>query len=194
MPAKKQDVETIEDAQAMEGAEAPKPAEDTKVSESMVPAEKAGTITEKPAEEKQAVTKDLTKAVSGLWPGNTPHRVGSYYCSLQKLELKGGEAGILCAMPEGFVFERVDVHGLEAATEDVQIELELQKDPLLERASMGIFHMDKGTTSVRQIAENTVYPGLHVSKKQVYLRSGYDIPDKGRLLISFIGYQIEPWR
>ncbi len=140
-------------------------------------------------EEPKAATKDLTSAATGIWPGNTPHRVGSYYCNLHKLNLKAGEAGLLCAMPEGFVFERVDVHGLEQASEDIQIELELQ-----DNGSMGIFHMDKETEVIRQIAESNVYPGQYASKKQVYLKSDHDIPDKGRLLISFIGYQIEPWR
>jgi hypothetical protein len=144
--------------------------------------------------EKPKVIKDLTEATNGLWPGNTPHRVGSYYCNLHKLNLKAGEVGLLCAMPEGFVFERVDVHGLELASDNVQIELELQDLPLQESGSMGIFHMDKETTSVKKIADSNVYPGQYASKKQVYLKSVHDIPDKGRLLISFIGYQIEPWR
>ena len=133
--------------------------------------------------------QDITDVTNGLWPGNPPNRVGSYYCNLHKMNLKAGEKGLFCALPEGFVLERADVHGIEVPDNDLQINIQLEG-----MGSVGIFHQKKDQLMVKQIAESQVFPGEHVGHTNVYIRAEKDIPDKGRILISFVGYQIETWR
>lgn len=139
--------------------------------------------------EPEANVKDITEAARGIWPGNTPHRVGSYYFDLHKLGLKAGETGLFCALPEGFVYERLDVHGIESPNAPLKIELKLDN-----KESMGLFHQKQGELAVNQVSESDVHPGTYSGKKKIFIRSENDMPDKGRILVSFVGYQIESWR
>ncbi len=134
-------------------------------------------------------TKDLTGTISGNWPGNPAQRTGSYYITLHKMNMKAGEVALLGSFPEGFVYERADVHGLEAPNEAVQIKLTLE-----DCGELGIFHINKGKTFAAQISESDVYSGVHAEKKKVYLQTENATPTQGRILITFVGYQIEPWR
>ena len=142
-----------------------------------------------PEPEPETTTKDLTGTVPGLWPGNPTSRIGSYYFNLQKLPLDKGETGLLCALPECFVFERMDMHGIAAPDTPLEIELTLEKF-----GSAGVFRIEQGQKTVRQTALSNVNPGTHAGKHHVFITAIQKIPDKGRILLNIIGYQIQPWR
>ena len=106
-------------------------------------------------------TKDLTGTLSGNWPGNPAQRTGSYYINLHKMDMKAGEMALLGAFPEGFVYERADVHGLEETDAIFQVELTMESG-----GSLGIFHINPNTTQAGRLAESDVYAGTHAEKKK----------------------------
>ena len=142
-----------------------------------------------PESKPESIPKDLTGTIPGLWPGNPLGRIGSYYFNLQKLQLFAGETGLLCALPECFVFERMDIHGIAAPDTPLEIELTLEQF-----GSAGIFRMEQGQKTVQQTALSKVTPGTSAGKHQVFITALKKVPDKGRILLNIIGYQIQPWR
>ena len=140
---------------------------------------------------------DLTNSVTSLWPGNPPIRIGSFYFDLNRLDVAAGEPGLLGNLCENFVFERVDLHLLSVPDADWSFDIELSDTRFLAG-----FHGDgldnevicHGMSCEGHIHINTVLPGTLLSNKRVYLRPDSPVPTNGRMLLSFIGYLIEPWR
>lgn len=140
---------------------------------------------------------DLTSVVNGLWPGNPPMRIGSFYFDLNRLALAPGQAGLLGNLCENFIFERVDLHLLSPPDDDWGFDIEL-----LDTTFLGGFHGYGALNEVHWHGANdealsqlmSVEPGTGLSKERVYLRPQYPLPKQGRMLLSFLGYLIEPWR
>ena len=140
---------------------------------------------------------DLTNSVTSLWPGNPPIRIGSFYFDLNRLDVAAGEPGLLGNLCENFVFERVDLHLLSVPDADWSFDIELSDTRFL-----GGFHGDgldnevicHGMSCEGHIHINTILPGTCLSNQRVYLRPDSPVPEHGRMLLSFIGYLIEPWR
>ena len=140
---------------------------------------------------------DLTNSVTSLWPGNPPVRIGSFYFDLNRLDMAVNEPGLLGTLCENFIFERVDLHLLSVPDADWSFDIELADSSFL-----GGFHGNgainevicHGMSDEWHVHISTILPGTCLSKKGVYLRSNCSVPTNGRMLLSFIGYLIEPWR
>ena len=79
---------------------------------------------------------DLTGEITGQWPGNTSHRTGHFYFNLNKLTLSEGQKALIGSTAENFVFERADIHGIEAPETTTDIELLLEDGDNLGRFVM----------------------------------------------------------
>ena len=140
---------------------------------------------------------DLTNSVTSLWPGNPPIRIGSFYFDLNRLDVADGQPGLLGNLCENFVFDRVDLHLLSVPDADWSFDIELSDSRFL-----GGFHGNgainevicHGMSDEWHIHISTILPGTCLSNKRVYLRPNCSVPTNGRMLLSFIGYLIEPWR
>ena len=140
---------------------------------------------------------DLTSVVNGLWPGNPPLRIGSFYFDLNRLALEPKRAGLLGSLCENFIFERVDLHLLSPPDDDWSFDIEL-----FDTTFLGGFHGYGALNEVHWHGANdealsqlmSVDPGTGLSKERVYLRPRCPLPKQGRMLLSFLGYLIEPWR
>ncbi len=135
---------------------------------------------------------DLTSEISGQWPGNTPHRVGHFYFNLDKLTLSEGQKALIGSTAENFVFERVDAHGIEAPNVTTDIEIMLD-----DGNSMGRFVMEESSKLVKRVRNDNptgVMAGSFMSKKKIFLQMNNPPVEKGRIVVNFVGYLIEPWR
>ena len=132
---------------------------------------------------------DITDLAIASWPGNTPHRVGSYFFNLRKMKLQKYQSGLLGNFQDYFIFERADLHCIEPTDTDLDIEILMGN-----KESLGRFTINSGEFTVRRQSESEILSGSRVSREDIYLRLHNDKPEKGRLLISMVGYLIEPWR
>lgn len=132
---------------------------------------------------------DITDLAIVSWPGNTPHRVGSYYFNLNKMNLQQNQSGLLGNFQDYFIFERADLHCIEPTDTDLDIEILMDN-----KESLGRFTISQGQHSVNRQSESEVHSGTPVSREDIFLRLHSSKPEKGRLLISMVGYLIEPWR
>ena len=132
---------------------------------------------------------DITDVPIDSWPGNTPHRVGSYYFNLNRIKLQTSQSGLLGRSQDYFVFERADVHGIESPDVDLDIELLLNNTD-----SLGRFTITQGETIAERETDSTVKAGSYQSKQDIYLKLHGAKPEKGRVLVNLVGYLIEPWR
>ena len=132
---------------------------------------------------------DITDLSIASWPGNTPHRVGSYFFNLNKMNLQKDQSGLLGSFQDYFIFERADLHCIEPTNADLDIEILMNN-----KESLGRFNINSGELTVSRQSESEIPSGSRVSRKDIYLRLHSDKPEKGRLLISMVGYLIEPWR
>ncbi len=142
--------------------------------------------------ETQKPVVDLTGEISGQWPGNTPHRVGHFYFNLDKLTLSEGQKALIGSTAENFVFERVDAHGIEAPNVTTDIEIMLDDGD-----SMGRFVMEESSKLVKRVRNDKptgVMAGSFMSKKKIFLQMNNPPVEKGRIVVNFVGYLIEPWR
>lgn len=140
---------------------------------------------------------DLTNSVTSLWPGNPPIRIGSFYFDLNRLDVVTDESGLLGNLCENFVFERVDLHLLFVPDSDWNFDIELADNRFLSGfhgngAKKEVFC--HGMSDEYHTHSSTVLPGTCLSNERVYLRPNCSVPANGRMLLSFIGYLIEPWR
>ncbi len=158
-------------------------------------------IAEEPVVESAPVKQaDLSGKVTGLWPGNPPHRSGNFYFDLNRLELAPGQIGLIGSLAENFVFERVDVHLIREA--DSNICLEVLADYPEAPKSLDTFmvpsnskHVSRGMNSdALQAEKEKVEAGTFLGRKRAYLRFHNAPPTTGRMVINFVGYLIEPWR
>ena len=162
-----------------------------------VEAEKAVEAEEQPdkieAESKKVMpVVDLTSDITGQWPGNTPHRIGHFYFNLNKLTLSQGQKALIGSTAENFVFERADIHGIEAPETTTDIELLLEDGD-----NLGRFVMEESSKNVKRVREDDLWqiqPGTFMSKKRIFLKLNNQPAQKGRIVINFVGYLIEPWR
>lgn len=137
-------------------------------------------------------TKDLTESITGLWPGNPSQRQGSFFITLARLNLEEGQTGMIGYFPEGFVFESVDMHCISANDRDLNIAVLIGTDTpgtLLE-----VFDISAATGKISREIINSPESGSCVGNQNIYLKAMSDLPDEGRILITFIGYLIETWR
>ena len=132
---------------------------------------------------------DITDLAIASWPGNTPHRVGSYFFNLNKMKLQKDQSGLLGNFQDYFIFERADLHCIETTDRNLDIEILMDN-----KESLGRFTINAGESSVSRQSESEIPSGSRVSKENIYLRLHSDKPETGRLLISMVGYLIEPWR
>ena len=132
---------------------------------------------------------DITDLAIASWPGNTPHRVGSYFFNLSKMKLQKDQSGLLGNFQDYFIFERADLHCIEPT--DINLDIEILMD---NKESLGRFNINNGEFIVSRQSESEIPSGSRVSRKDIYLRLHSVKPEKGRLLISMVGYLIEPWR
>ena len=132
---------------------------------------------------------DITDLAIVNWPGNTPHRVGSFFFNLSKMKLETNQSGLLGNFQDYFIFERADLHCIEPT--DTYLDIEILMD---NKESLGRFTITQGWYSVNRQSESEIHSGRRVSREDIYLRLHSNKPKKGRLLISMVGYLIEPWR
>lgn len=156
-------------------------------------------IDEQPAPEPVAFKPaDLTGKVNGLWPGNPPHRTGSFYFDLNRLELEPEQIGLIGNLAENFVFERVDVHMIRAA--DSAIVLDVLADYQDKPRRLDTFMVPSNSKHVSRGMNDDVFLGERVEagtfmgRKRVYLQFHNAPLTTGRMVINFVGYLIEPWR
>ena len=136
--------------------------------------------------------KDLTESIIGRWPGNPSQRQGSFSINLKRLNLKNGEVGMLGYFPEGFVFERVDMHSFSSFDKDLNIEFLIgTKTP---ETLLEVFYMSTSTGKTSRQIKNSPKSGCCVGNQNIYLKMMSDIPNDGRILVTFVGYMIETWR
>ena len=132
---------------------------------------------------------DITNLAIASWPGNPPHRVGSYFFNLNKMNLKKDQSGLLGNFEDYFIFERADLHCIELTDADLDIEILMDN-----KESLGRFTIKNGGFAVSRQSESEIPSGSRVSREDIYLRLHSNKPKKGRLLMSLVGYLIEPWR
>lgn len=137
--------------------------------------------------------KDLSGIFTGLWPGNPSQRTGNFFINLAMLDLKEGQTGVIGYFPPNFVFERVDVH-LIASNDDKHLKFSVYVGRNFPACELGTFEIAADLSDVIRKKSNTLEPGICVGNKNIYLYADSPIPDEGRILITFVGYQIEPWR
>ncbi|PJE79283.1 hypothetical protein CI610_01748 [invertebrate metagenome] len=143
----------------------------------------------------QSPIKDIQGITPGLWPNNPLHRIGSYYLNLQTVHLQEGEIGKFSNLPEYWVFERLDVHGLNPPDQDMELEVLIGGNGNGEPTeTVGTFFIPKGKTcSVCRTRQETL-TGRYIGSRDIYLKMHRKPAKEGRIVINFSGYLIEPWR
>ena len=138
---------------------------------------------------------DLTHVLSGLWPGNPPHRAGSWYIDLKRLALEAGQTGLIGTVAANFVFERVDVHCLSPANTPLKLEILTDADTVEgQKESMALFLVSEGNVVRDPDYSNKHLTGCYLGGNPVYCRVLDPVPTTGRIVITMVGYLIEPWR
>lgn len=133
--------------------------------------------------------KDIVGISPGIWPGNTAHRIGSYYLSLRTLDLEQGQTGKFSSLPEFWVFERADIHGLEPPDRELKLEIILGNS-----GTVGTFVIPEGKNHSLCKHRQSGLAGSYLGNQDILLKLHSDPPKEGRIVINFCGYLIEPWR
>ena len=132
---------------------------------------------------------DLSLLSNEHWPANYIFRKSSIYLNIEEITLATDQSARLLQTPEGFVLERIDIAVIKPAVVDLSLKF------VVESGDISQFAIDAGSSMVERKETDGLQAGYYLPETWINLVNLGDKPEgEGRLVMSFIGYLIEPWR